>query len=90
MTPANEKSSLSFFLKKVTAIGLELINTLQTISLIKFCRTSVKITEIFYAAPTQNRSYGDVLALLVDEDLGCPSVHFLGTNGHLCRTTHIP
>jgi hypothetical protein len=28
----------------------------------------------FYISPTQNRSYGDVPALLVEEDLRCPSI----------------
>jgi hypothetical protein len=30
----------------------------------------------FYVASTQYRSYGDFPALLVAENLGCPSVHY--------------
>jgi hypothetical protein len=30
----------------------------------------------FYATPPQYRSYDDVQALLVEEDLRCPSVHY--------------
>jgi hypothetical protein len=44
----------------------------------------------FYITSTQNRSYRDILALLVEKDLMCHSVHHLGTNGHLSRTTDVP
>jgi hypothetical protein len=43
----------------------------------------------FYIAPPQYRSYCDVPALLVEEDLGCPSVHYFRANGHLSRTTEV-
>jgi hypothetical protein len=41
--------------------------------------SSLKFLVGFYVAPT----YGDFLALLVEEDLKCPSVHISGTNRHL-------
>jgi hypothetical protein len=43
----------------------------------------------FYFKPTQYRSYGDVPALLVEEDLTAFPCIISGTNGHLRRTTDI-
>jgi hypothetical protein len=43
----------------------------------------------FYVTPTQYRSYGDVPALLVEEDLSRLSVHFSGTNGYPSRTADV-
>jgi hypothetical protein len=40
--------------------------------------------------PTQYQSYGDLPALLVEDDLKCPSVHYSDINGHLSRTTDVP
>jgi hypothetical protein len=39
---------------------------------------------LFYVTSTQYRSYRDVPALLVEEDLRCPSVHYLS------RTKDVP
>jgi hypothetical protein len=41
-----------------------------------FKRNIVLLFNWFYVTPTQYRSYGDVPALLVEEDLRCPSMHY--------------
>jgi hypothetical protein len=43
----------------------------------------------FYVASTQYRSYGDFSALLAEEDLRCPSVHYFRQKGHLSSTTDL-
>jgi hypothetical protein len=43
-----------------------------------------------YVTPIQYRSYGDVPALLVEEELRCPSMNISGTIGHLSRTDDVP
>jgi hypothetical protein len=44
----------------------------------------------FYVAPTWYRSYGIFPALLVEEDLRGPSVHYFRHKWHLSRTTDVP
>jgi hypothetical protein len=55
----------------------------------KLNKIKLFILLVLLCLPKQYRLYGDIPAVLVKEDLRCPYVHFLGTNGHLCRTRDV-